>query len=99
MGLEFRTADVPIAAAARRWAAELADGSTPLEHAWSDGEDFELILTMPPEEAKRLVARQPLGVPLSIVGRVVAERGLWQIDREGRRAPLAARGYEHRLDA
>lgn len=99
VGLEFRTADVPIAAAARRWAAELADGSTPLEHAWSDGEDFELILTMPPEEAKRLVARQPLGVPLSIVGRVVAERGLWQIDREGRRAPLAARGYEHRLDA
>ncbi|MGI5832607.1 MAG: thiamine-phosphate kinase [Thermoguttaceae bacterium] len=32
---------------------------TPLEHALSDGEDFELILAVPPAEAARLVAEQP----------------------------------------
>ncbi len=33
---------VPIAADARRLAEKLADGSTPLDHALGDGEDFEL---------------------------------------------------------
>ena len=32
---------------------------TPLDHALSDGEDFELVLAVPPDEAKRLVETQP----------------------------------------
>ena len=32
---------------------------TPLDHALSDGEDFELILAVPPGEAKRLADTQP----------------------------------------
>ena len=32
---------------------------TPIEHALGDGEDFELILALPPEEARRLIAEQP----------------------------------------
>jgi thiamine-monophosphate kinase len=86
---------VPIAADARRLADKLADGSTPLDHALGDGEDFELILAVPPDEARRMLANQPLGVPLSDIGQFVAQSGLWIQDAAGRRA-ITPRGWEHR---
>ena len=83
---------------ARRLADKLADGSTPLDHALSDGEDFELILAVPPGDADRMLAEQPLGVPLTAIGQFVAEPGLWQVDDEGNRVPLVPRGYQHEFD-
>lgn len=91
-------AAIPMAPAAHRLAAQLADGTTALEHAWSDGEDFELILAVPPDEARRIVTEQPLEVPLTDIGQFVAEPGLWQCDAQGNRQPLAPRGYQHRFD-
>jgi thiamine-monophosphate kinase len=91
-------AAVPVADDARRLAEKLADGSTPREHALGDGEDFELVLAVPPEEARRMVAEQPLDVPLTVIGHFVAEAGLWQPGPAGTRAPLAARGYQHEFD-
>jgi thiamine monophosphate kinase len=62
----------------------------------SDGEDFELILAVPRDEAAKLCAVQPLGdVRLTSIGRFVAEPGLWSIDAGGNRTPLAPRGYLH----
>ena len=89
---------VPISEDARRLADQLGDGSTPLEHALGDGEDFELILAVGPEEAERMLSEQPLGVPLTAVGRFVREPGLWQTDSGGGRVPLVPRGYEHEFD-
>ena len=89
---------VPVADDARRLAEKLADGSTPLEHALSDGEDFELILAVPPDQADRMLAEQPLGVPLTAIGQFVAEPGLWQVDAAGHRVPLVPRGYQHEFD-
>jgi len=86
---------VPIAADARRLAERLADGSTPLDHALSDGEDFELILAAPADEARRMLHEQPLAVPITDIGEFVAEPGLWQIDRSGVRRPLEPRGWQH----
>jgi thiamine-monophosphate kinase len=86
---------VPVAEAAGRWAVQLGDGSTARDHALSDGEDFELILAVPPGEAARLVAGRPLACGLTEIGRFVAEPGLWQVDAAGKRQPLVARGYEH----
>ena len=97
-GAMLRTDAVPIADDARRLAEKLDDGSTPLDHALGDGEDFELALAVPPEEAERMLAEQPLDVPLTSIGRFVPEPGLWQADAKGRRAPLAPRGYQHRFD-
>ena len=74
---------VPIADDARRLADKLADGSTPLDHALGDGEDFELILAVPPQAAARMLAEQPLGVPLTDIGEFVAEPGLWIEDADG----------------
>lgn len=99
VGAALRLADVPIAPAAERLAQQLADGSTPLEHALSDGEDFELLFTAPSDDARRILADQPLrdayGVAISQIGEIVAEPGLWQVDASGRRTPLAPRGFEY----
>jgi thiamine-monophosphate kinase len=86
-------AAVPIHDDAYRLAAD--DGATPCEHALGDGEDFELILAVPPEEAKRLLADQPLNVPLTRIGSFIAEAGLYSAEADERRRPLPPRGYEH----
>lgn len=89
---------VPVADDAHRLAKTLADGSTPLEHALGDGEDFELILAVPPDEAERMLAEQPLDVPLTSIGEFIREPGLWQVDALGRELPLLPRGYQHEFD-
>ena len=75
-----------------------AAGRMAIDHALSDGEDFELILAAPPDSARRILADASLGVPLTRIGEFVAEPGLWTVDTDGRRAPLTPRGYEHRGD-
>lgn len=97
-GAVLQPQSIPIAEDARRLARQLADGSTPLGHALGDGEDFELLLAVPPREAQRMIAEQPLAVPLTIVGEFVAEPGLWQLDASGQRLPLVPRGYQHEFD-
>jgi thiamine-monophosphate kinase len=91
-------ARVPVDLDAAEWARQLADGSTALDHALADGEDFELLLTLPPDEAARLLADQPLDIPITQIGEIVAERGLWQRDADGIVAPLPPRGFLHELD-
>ncbi len=86
---------VPIADDARHLAERLADGSTPLEHALSDGEDFELLLAVPADEARRLLHERPLAAPITDIGEFTTEPGLWQTDRSGIRRPLAPRGWQH----
>ncbi|MCE9526487.1 MAG: thiamine-phosphate kinase [Planctomycetales bacterium] len=88
---------VPIAPAAFELASQKQDGLTPPDHALADGEDFELILAAAPEVAAKLLATQPLGVPLTSIGKFVKESGMWQETTEGTRQPLAPRGYEHQL--
>jgi thiamine-monophosphate kinase len=93
-GAVLQAAHVPVHADAARLAAERGDGVSPLEHALSDGEDFELILAVPPAAAAELLADRPLSVALTDIGEFVAERGLWMEDAAGRR-PLARSGWEH----
>jgi thiamine-monophosphate kinase len=96
-GVLVDLAAIPVAEDARRLAERLADGSTPLDHALADGEDFELILAAPPEEAEKMLAERAVDVPLTVIGEVIAERGLWRREGGGRR-PLEPRGYQHRFD-
>lgn len=86
---------VPVSDAAKELAAMRKDGVSFLEHALGDGEDFELILALAPDEAMRLLADQPLGVPLTAIGEFVPEPGLWQFDSAGRLQPLPPRGWVH----
>lgn len=87
---------IPLSDAARELAAK--DGRSPLEHALSDGEDFELVFTVSPADGERLIREQPVaGVTLSRIGEMVAD-GYW-LETGGRREALEPKGYEHRLAA
>ncbi|HVC97102.1 MAG TPA: thiamine-phosphate kinase [Pirellulales bacterium] len=94
-GARINTSDVPIADAARALAQ--SDGGTrdALGHALGDGEDFELLLAVPPDIARRMLAEQPLDVPLTLIGEFVTEPGLWQIDAGGDVRPLVPQGWIH----
>jgi thiamine-monophosphate kinase len=94
-GAEVNLDHVPIAPAARELSRQRGDDVSPLDHALHDGEDFELILAVPPAEAARIVAEAPLAMPVFRVGRFIAEPGLWQVDTAGARRALAPRGFEH----
>ncbi|MBN2021325.1 MAG: thiamine-monophosphate kinase [Pirellulales bacterium] len=88
---------LPVADDAHRLARRLDDGSTAVDHALGDGEDFELILAVAPETARRIIADQPLEIPMTDIGQFVAESGLWQTDRRHGHRPLTPRGWEHGL--
>jgi thiamine-monophosphate kinase len=92
-GIALQTAAVPVSDDARRLAA--TSGRSPLEHALGDGEDFELLFTAPPDEAARLLAEQPLAIPVTRIGRCVAQPGLWQTGDRGALLPLPPTGYLH----
>jgi thiamine-monophosphate kinase len=94
-GVLLQAEQIPIAEAARELAGR--DGRSPLDHALSDGEDFELVFTVSPEEGERLAREQPVaGVRLYRVGSILPD-GYW-IEEAGNRRPLEVRGYEHALN-
>jgi thiamine-monophosphate kinase len=91
-GAVLRAESIPIDPAAR----QMQDGKTPLQHALSDGEDFELAFALSPEDGQRLLATQPLqGVPTTHIGEFV-ESGLW-LEEASVRRPLPPDGYVHEL--
>src|SRR5262245_176917 len=92
-GAVLRAEAIPITAAARA----MNDGRSPLEHALGDGEDFELVFAVAPDEGSALLAAQPVpGVTLACVGECVAQ-GLW-LEEGGVRRPLEPHGYVHALE-
>lgn len=93
LGAELIASKIPIAAAAAELAR--ADGRPALEHALSDGEDFELLLAAESGVATELEATQPLKCGLTVIGRFVAEPGLWLVDDDGKRTPIEPRGFQH----
>lgn len=92
VGAVVRAGDVPTSAAAERLAA--ASGGNPIDHALGDGEDFELLLAIPPADATALVRDQPLECGVTEIGEIVAE-GMWLESTTGERQSLAAFGYLH----
>lgn len=86
---------IPVANTAKELAAADTNGGTPLEHALSDGEDFELLFTSGLAEAARLTSDQPLDVKITSIGRMVPEKGLWQATPSGERLPIEAKGFMH----
>jgi thiamine-monophosphate kinase len=91
-GAVLRAEAVPVTDAARA----MKDGRSPLEHALGDGEDFELVFAVAPEDGRRLLEAQAVpGVRLVGIGECV-EQGLW-LEEGGQRRPLLPSGYVHAL--
>lgn len=102
-GIVLDLPSIPISEAARTLAAQEELPAKPqpsaispsLRHALGDGEDFELLLAVPPEEATRLIQLQPFASPLVKIGSFCKEPGLWYMSDSQERFPLEVRGYVH----
>lgn len=93
---------VPVADAARKLAGQ--SGRTALHHALTDGEDFELLITMPvaswdcfEEERRKNGGVDPeTGKPMfTRVGTITGEKDLLLRDANGEVRSLSPEGYEH----
>ncbi|MBA3690527.1 MAG: thiamine-phosphate kinase [Actinobacteria bacterium] len=81
----IRVRDVPV-----------ADGAT-RDDALGGGEDYELVVTLPGEEAftgATAELRETYGTPLTAIGRIVEGRGVVDQDGEAER-PLEPTGWDH----
>lgn len=95
-GAEFdeRLLEAAISDAARQ--AADADNRSPLEHALSDGEDFELLLCVHPDAESGALAALPTLRPLGrIVPAPAGEPILTMRTAAGAREVIEPRGYEH----
>jgi len=84
---------IPLSPAAVQLARE--SGLSPLQHAFTDGEDFELLLAVPDDDARRLLSSQPLGCPLTCIGSFHAGRGVHTVDAAGTLREMEPSGYQH----
>jgi thiamine-monophosphate kinase len=91
---------IPIAQSARdllaRDVAEgIADPRSPLDRALSDGEDFELLLTV--SEATWELIQRDAGCPIALtrIGTIIEKSGLYAATDDQLEHPIAPRGYVH----
>ncbi len=91
VGAEIDMTQIPIHEDATR--RSMQSGETPLEHAWADGEDFEMILTVSQADAAKISA-SALGQTLTQIGNITARTGLWSREH-GRLVRVTPRGYIH----
>jgi len=91
VGAQIETEKLPIHVDAIARAAKT--GRKPLDHALGDGEDFELILAMSPDDWQRILPQaQSLG--LVCVGQFIGRTGLWSTGERGLKRMLAS-GFIH----
>ncbi len=96
VGAEIEAERVPLSPDAERAAA---DGRSALAHALNDGEDYELLCALPPENAAALQADPLLGPLVTCLGRCLPPEQGVLLRRGGATAPLEPRGFLHRFDA
>jgi len=97
VGAELLSTAIPISRETKQSIRAESSAKPPLLAALTDGEDFELLFTLPPKSAVALLdgwKKQFPDVPLSCIGKVTAEPGLRLRDEQGLRT-LALHGYTH----
>jgi thiamine-monophosphate kinase len=93
-GLVLHAKQIPISDAAQ----QLNDDKSPLEHALTDGEDFELAFAVSEADARRLLQSQPIaGIQLTHVGDFVAEQALF-LHENGTMRPIEPLGFTHHFE-
>lgn len=97
VGAVLLASAIPVSRAAKLKARGETPGRPPLLAALADGEDFELLFTVPGKDAVPLRdawAKQFPGLALSCIGKITAERGLKIRSKEGLRE-ITEHGYVH----
>jgi thiamine-monophosphate kinase len=96
-GAELLATAVPISREARRAAKAAPTAKPALVAALTDGEDFELLFTVPSRDAVSLLdswKKQFPKLPLSCIGKITSGKEITIRDQHGLR-PLTVHGYEH----
>lgn len=71
-------------------------GKEPLDLALFGGEDYELVITAPPENAEAVkISVKRTGVRITEVGTITEGSACILVDSKGAEAPIAGRGYSH----
>jgi len=94
VGAELLVEAIPVSSAAR----EADDDASPLDHALFDGEDFELLFTIPASSTDALLEKWPeiFAVPCTRIGSITANAGIVELlGPNDTRSELTGRGYEH----
>ena len=97
VGAELMAAAIPISREARLAARAESSAKPPLLAALTDGEDFELLFTIPPKTSVALLdawKKEFPKLPLSCIGKISSEPGIRLCDKNGVR-PLNVHGYTH----
>jgi len=90
VGAVIQAAGVPIHADA----AALCPAD-PLAAALGDGEDYELLFTLPPHQADALIAEPLFAAPVAQIGQVHTDQAVRIVHADGRCEDLGATGWEH----
>jgi len=96
LGATIFESKIPIAEDAVKLSQQ--SGRLPIDHALSDGEDFELLFTVSAQESEKLLSLQPFqssGVTLYEIGELTSEAGLRMVSANGIAKPLIPKGFEH----
>lgn len=97
LGAEILSRAIPISRAAKLQTHAESSAKPPLLAALTDGEDFELLFTLPPNQAVPLVdawRKKFAKLKLSCIGKMTSEPGLKIRDKDGVRE-LNLKGYTH----
>jgi thiamine-monophosphate kinase len=97
LGAELLTTAIPVSRAAKLRAKETPVGKTALLAALTDGEDYELLFTLPAEDAVKLHDAWKDKFPdlsLKCIGKITGEPGIILRDKKGIH-PLSVHGYDH----
>ncbi len=99
LGVRLKAREIPLSKDAFLQSSK--DGIAPLQHAFSDGEDFELLFTVPSSKKDRLELKWRKLFPkvrLSWIGRMIPGKGkiTWEkIARQLEAPPLKRKGFTH----
>ena len=93
VGAILQASEIPLSQAA----VKSTDGRSALMHGLSDGEDFELLFAVAPDDGDRLISQWHEATSLTKIGEITAEQGCWLRGADDRLQPLAPLGWTHQL--
>ena len=79
-------------------ALKINDTFSPIEHALYDGEDFELLFTVPREKEKAFISSwsETFDLPCTLIGRITDRPGIIEcVNENGKRTRLEKKEFEH----
>lgn len=93
VGAVLRAADVPVSEPA---VAVLANEPDLMPLLLTGGDDYELLLTASPASVPDLITlAATVGVPLTVIGEIIAGSGVSVCDRDGAQIALGSQGFKH----